>query len=329
MAVPLVDFSTLGDLGNIYQQSRRQAAREQVLGQLGQGSGPIEYGKAARALLAAGDTEGGLTLARLAETAAERARQQQNADRQHALQERQINATLEGSKVPAGFERDPGSGGLRPVKGGPQDPAYIQASKEAGDRGRHLSVNDITKLSEQGGKLADISRFADTFDDKYAGHVILGGARNWVGRNLPASMTAEDAQKGSSWWQDYDRYKNVVRNELFGSALTKTESDAFYQADITPNMNPALVRKNLEIQKNAVQNAIKKQAGAMIQEGYNPDSVARAFGTKLEDLGIEVKKKGAAASSVAPAKVADKAQYDALKPGTQYIAPDGSLRTKQ
>jgi hypothetical protein len=61
------DFSSLGDLANIYRQSQQRAAREQVLGRLGQGTGPLDYNMAARQLMAAGDTEGGLSLAKLAQ----------------------------------------------------------------------------------------------------------------------------------------------------------------------------------------------------------------------------------------------------------------------
>ena len=64
---PLIDFSPLGDLGNVYQAAKQKAARDQVLSQLGQGNGPLDFGTASKALLAAGDTEGGLSLAKLAQ----------------------------------------------------------------------------------------------------------------------------------------------------------------------------------------------------------------------------------------------------------------------
>lgn len=67
VAPPLIDFSPIGDLYNVYRQTQQKAARERVLGQLGQGSGPLDYSQASRALLAAGDTEGGMSLARLAQ----------------------------------------------------------------------------------------------------------------------------------------------------------------------------------------------------------------------------------------------------------------------
>jgi hypothetical protein len=70
--VPMIDFSPIGDLANVYKKSQQDKARKLVLSQLGQGGGSLDYGTAAKQLLAAGDTEGGLTLARLAEAATTR-----------------------------------------------------------------------------------------------------------------------------------------------------------------------------------------------------------------------------------------------------------------
>lgn len=159
-------LAPLGKLGQIYQQAQRQRTRELALSRLGQGAGPLDYATTARALLGAGDTEGGLALARLAESATERARQQQNADRSfglqerqfnqgnvrderdfslrkeeidrtqrntdrsHGLQERQFTVAQEGSKVPPGFRPAPG-GGLVHIPGGPADPVY---KRSVGDR---------------------------------------------------------------------------------------------------------------------------------------------------------------------------------------------------
>lgn len=64
---PQIDFSPIGDLANVYNASRQKATRERVLSQLGQGDGALDYGSAAKQLLAAGDTEGGLSLAKLAQ----------------------------------------------------------------------------------------------------------------------------------------------------------------------------------------------------------------------------------------------------------------------
>jgi hypothetical protein len=122
--VPMIDFSPIGDLANVYNNARQRATREQVLSQLGQGGGPIDYGTAARSLLAAGDTQGGLSLAHLAEAAANRqqdfgfrqqeaTRAQSNTDRSFGLQERTANEAARGFQYQ---EVDDGNGGKMLVK---------------------------------------------------------------------------------------------------------------------------------------------------------------------------------------------------------------------
>ena len=98
-------------------------------------------------------------------------------------------------------------------------------------------------------------------------------------------MVGKTIADGASWWQGYDRYKNVVRNELFGSALTAPEKAAFEQADINPRMDPAQIQKNLATQKRIAENGLRRKADAMIQSGYNPDVVSKAYGVDLGPVG--------------------------------------------
>lgn len=63
--VPQLNFASLGELPQVYRDSRIQAGRDLALRNLGQGGGAIDYNQASRALLAAGDVQGGLTLANL------------------------------------------------------------------------------------------------------------------------------------------------------------------------------------------------------------------------------------------------------------------------
>jgi hypothetical protein len=65
LSVPQINFASLGDLPQVYRNARTQANREMVLSRLGQGNGQIDYNSASRALLAAGDVQGGLSLANL------------------------------------------------------------------------------------------------------------------------------------------------------------------------------------------------------------------------------------------------------------------------
>lgn len=61
LTVPRVDFSTLGDLPQVYRDAQIQGARKQTLANLGQGDWSIEQG--VKALAGAGDLQGAVSLA--------------------------------------------------------------------------------------------------------------------------------------------------------------------------------------------------------------------------------------------------------------------------
>lgn len=222
-------------------------------------------------------------------------RSQANTDRSFDLQKQQIQATIEGSKAPPGFQRT--ATGLQPVVGGPADPDYLERAHKAKEKPRQMSVTDISKMSDEGGKLANLTSFIANFKPEFSGSVVkpLGEARNWVGRNLPEWAVDPAAAQGASWWQQYDRYKNVVRNELFGSALTVNEQAAFERADVNPGMSPKQVETNLAKQKEIAEVGIKRKANALITAGYDPKTIAAAYGVDLKQLGV-AEKRGAAAS---------------------------------
>lgn len=123
LTVPRVDFSPLGDLGQVWKQNRQDALRQQTLASLGQGT-DID----ANTLLRSGD----LSLAQLG--VAMRNRNSDDIWRQQeaARQASQFQQTLALQKraadraddpTPANWVKDPNApGGLRPI--GPADPAY-------------------------------------------------------------------------------------------------------------------------------------------------------------------------------------------------------------
>lgn len=127
--MPEVDFGFINQAVNQYDKSRLGAQRERVLSDLGKGT--LDYGKASQALLAAGDTEGGLSLARLAESKSARAEsqglhreqfgfQQQEAQRNEKFRRDQLEFQKAQAEAAAkGFEYrevDDGNGGKSLVR---------------------------------------------------------------------------------------------------------------------------------------------------------------------------------------------------------------------
>lgn len=206
-------------------------------------------------------------------------------------------------KPPAGFERTP-EGGMRPVAGGPADPTYLESASEAKQKPRQFSVSDVTKLGDESSKFSSLTGFVETFKPEYSGYraKFVGDTVNAAGRYLPKGVVGNDIAEGASWWQAYDRFKNVVRNDLFGSALTKPEIKAFEQADVNPGMEPAQIETNLKRQQQIATNGLKKKANALIQSGYSPEAIGAAYGLDLGEIGVMAK--GRAGSSKFPAAAA-------------------------
>lgn len=148
------------------------------------------------------------------------------------------------------------------------------------DKDRRLSVSDITKLSEEGGKLQQIQSFQQNFKPEFGGWKSnsIGDLVNLAGRNLPEAVAGKNAAASAEWWQNYDRYKNMVRHELFGSALTKGESEAFMKADIGPGMTPEQIQKNLATQRRVVESAIRRKGKGLIGSTYDKNAIASAYG---------------------------------------------------
>lgn len=208
----------------------------------------------------------------------------------------------------------------------------IQArlTKAAQPKPRNLSFNDTEKLAKKGVQLEGVTRYGETFKDEFAGYGRGGDTMMFIARNLPilAGPTTESA---ATWWQDYDRYKNTVRNELFGSALTEAEQRAFESADITPNMKPEIIRANLKRQKDATKSALAKTTTALTASGYNPEAVEGAVGVPLADLsnkeqGQLTKEPGV--ESIAPVQVATPEEAMKLPPGTHFVTPDGRIKVR-
>lgn len=312
---PMVDVQKLlGDPIKSYADGRNQknaweveANRKKAISDLPRGpDGTINYGEAASRLLSIGDLEGGKGFAQLAQADADRKRMsgqfdtqmafnrsqaaqaQLNADRAFGFQMSQANR----KETPAGFEANP-AGGIRPIPGGPQDPRYLASVKDAKGGDRNMSAGDITKLSEEGGKYANVANFGKSFSDNFAGYgsQTTGNMAMTAGRYLPNWVPGAASEQAASWWQGYDRYKNVVRNDQFGSALTAPEKAAFEQADINPGMKPEMIKKNLAVQEKILKGSMSRKAQAMLDAGYGMDQITSAYGVTADDLGLRPKQR--------------------------------------
>ena len=329
-------FTPLSQIGQSffkqYDDGRKRAIEDQRKAALAEESkrtnGNVNLGSLGKTLLGVGDLEGALTAARLAEAQGDRQflrqtnerdfqyRQQQDAvTNQRANQQVDLQKrALEGGRVPAGFRATAG-GGFEPIPGGPEDPVYKRTSAEATAKPRDLPFNVVKELGERGGAAGDFSRISSGFKDEFAGYKYgaLGDAANTLGRNTSIGNFGEQSQ----WWQEYQSKKNIIRNQLFGSALTATEAGEFNKADINPGMTPQQVRTNLQRQTEAAKRAAGKLASYYIKSGVDPERIEAALGYPLADLGVTIpaQRPGAVQSAPLPPLGGAQPQQPAQQPG--------------
>jgi hypothetical protein len=187
--------------------------------------------------------------------------------------------------IPNGYQARPDGGGLTFIPGGPADPSVVgNLAGVMGEAkpGRPLPNATVKDLGEYGASVEDMGRISDGFKDGFGGKSAgwVGDSQNLLGRNVGAGYGDQAA-----WWQDYQSRKNLVRNKLFGAALTATEKGEFEKADINPGMTPEAIRTNLERQRNASINAARKLSTAYAKQGYSRGAIEAALGMSLDDIG--------------------------------------------
>lgn len=145
--------------------------------------------------------------------------------------------------------------------------------------GKPLTMGTVNALTKDAGKLSNLQDLSARFRDDFAGNAITGGAENFMGRmGIPGATEGQ-----SDWWQQYDRYKNEVRNELFGASLTAGEQAAFKAADIGPEMAPERIKANLKKQAEIIEKGLQRKAKVWAAQGYNKDAIREAIGVQFDN----------------------------------------------
>jgi hypothetical protein len=129
---------------------------------------------------------------------------------------------------------------------------------------KELQFSASEKLLRSYNVASGLASLDNSFKDNYVTGVGVGGdvANAW-GRYSP--LSSQNQRDRSNWWQNYMEQSNLIRNQLFGSALTKNEQAAFDAQAITPNMQASEVRRRLRQQHIIAARAyskLRQSAGA-------------------------------------------------------------------
>ncbi len=153
--------------------------------------------------------------------------------------------------------------------GNPDSVLIAQMKADAAKaKGRPLPFSATQSMSKQASSVDVLGGLANNFQDKFAGVTpfgTLGEVENWAASRFPKLGMQEQGQ----WWKQYADQTNIVRNELFGSALTATEKAAFDKANIDPGMSPSEIRTRLRDQQAAAAAAYNKLLDAASGGGFD------------------------------------------------------------
>lgn len=303
------NWGTLGEIADAYRQSSQRAKREQVLQSLGQGSGPLDFSSASRQLLAAGDTEGGLSLARLAQqqylTSPEYITKAKTAEAE--VQERFAPKTTN-IKTAAGdeitVEKGPSGYRIPKIEGQSPDPnnPFAQGkmteaqSKDALYTSRMLSAEQVLRNID--------AETATSWIEK---------ARGAVSDKLGYNVRSPEFQKFDQAQRDFI---NATLRRESGAVISESEFDnARKQYFPQPGDTVDVIK-----QKRANRAEAIKGIGAGAGPGYKPTLTIDARGELVPNPGAQ---KPQAQSLPRVASPADAAK---LPKGTRFLDPNGVER---
>lgn len=177
----------------------------------------------------------------------------------------------------------------------------IAASKAGGGEkpGKTLPFGAIDKLSKKEGVRDAYIDLADSFKDEFSGNPAIAGLENLGGRFLPG-VTGKGDQ--ANWWQNYQEQTNLVRNQLFGSALTATEKASFDAQNIVPGMDAGEIKRRLAQQTAIADKAYSKLVKATKDSGYDTSGFTTdRLAAPATKPGAQPAKAGGAPAGVDPA----------------------------
>jgi hypothetical protein len=162
-----------------------------------------------------------------------------------------------------------------------QSGANSRAAMDGGKGYRELPANLINKLADEASASRTTSDTVSSFKPEYArvGANAPPGLRRL--KNYAASLGygSEEDKAAQDWWANWDRnYTIETRNKMFGSALTKKETEAWDAANITRDMTPDQITKALNNLEEKRIEALDKKKKTYRVAGIDPLLLDEIYG---------------------------------------------------
>lgn len=176
----------------------------------------------------------------------------------------------------------------------PRNGKITAIDRDAMKGGRAMTEAARTKMRELAATADALDTATGGFKDNFGGYgsAMLGNAE------LAFKARISGDTSGADWWRVYQAQKNIIRNDLFGAALTATEKAEFEKADIDPGLRPDVIRKNLQTRAKLTMTAVERTGRSMLAGGINAKEVEEIVGPTVW---AKIKGGGAAPSGSPPA----------------------------
>lgn len=147
-----------------------------------------------------------------------------------------------------------------------------QYAPDGGGGGKPLPQPVVKQLTEARDNAATISRAVTSFKDEFGGKGVFGlGADKSM--SVKANLGMDDA--AVTWWKNYRKQAELIeRHALFGASLTTGEQEAWRSADISPGMDPKIIRDNLIIREQLARKVLDNTKKDLIDAGHSEKRIA-------------------------------------------------------
>lgn len=168
----------------------------------------------------------------------------------------------------------------------PEHAKELEAYRSAGiipkPEGKTRAMSDGAAKAYEGqiGIYAALKNSVGGFQDGYAGNTITGGLEN-TAQSLNSNIGTPGQRE---WWSNFRATDNMIRNDLFGAALTDTEKKAYEETTVSPNMDPAIVKENLARRAEIVRAALARKTEFLKKNKIDPDAVDALAGEYIQEF---------------------------------------------
>lgn len=185
-----------------------------------------------------------------------------------------------------------------------------------GTYGMPLPDTTAKRVEDDVSVYASLKNASGGFKDEFAGNTITGELENKM-----QGATGWGSEGQRDWWAKFRSADNLIRNQLFGAALTPAEKQAYEATTVDPSMDPGEVKRNLASGQEIVRSALARRTAYLKENGYRASAVDALLGEYAPDLSPKPQQKDGQGSADQPA--ANASATRGTPPAARPIDPSG------